>query len=208
VHASKLGRSIFKHSAILVVSAMGLLSILRKIKEREREMRVLFLGLDNAGKTTVVRKLQGEDTEQIAPTLGFSIVSLELGPHTLHVWDVGGQRSLRSYWRNYFEENDAVVWVVDSADTRRLDDCAAELHSLLKEEKLQGATLLILANKQDLPGALSAKEIAERLGLDDGAVGRDRHWKVLASSATTGENLLEGMEWLVEDVASRIFVLE
>lgn len=67
----------------------------------------------------------------------------------------------RSYWKNYFESTDGVVWVVDSADTRRLADCARELRALLHEERLAGATLLVLANKADLPGALSLKEIRE-----------------------------------------------
>ena len=79
----------------------------------------------------------------------------------LNIWDIGGQKSLRSYWRNYFEATDAMVWVVDSADVWRLEDCKAELHNLLKEERLAGATLLILANKQDQASALSGRQIEE-----------------------------------------------
>jgi ADP-ribosylation factor-like protein 2 len=75
------------------------------------------------------------------------------------MWDVGGQKSLRSYWRNYFECTDGLVWVVDSADRMRLEACKNELNVLLQEERLAGATLLVLANKQDLPGALTAEEI-------------------------------------------------
>ena len=81
--------------------------------------------------------------------------------HWLNIWDVGGQRSLRSYWRNYYERTDALIWVVDSADTGRMLDCKAELQNLLKEEKLAGAALLIFANKQDLPSALSPQEITK-----------------------------------------------
>jgi ADP-ribosylation factor-like protein 2 len=81
--------------------------------------------------------------------------------YTLNLWDVGGQKSLRSYWRNYFESTDGLVWVVDSADRMRLDACREELNILLLEERLAGATLLVLANKQDLPGALSAQEIKD-----------------------------------------------
>lgn len=79
----------------------------------------------------------------------------------MNLWDVGGQKSLRSYWRNYFESTDGLVWVVDSADRMRMDACRDELEILLKEERLAGATLLVLANKQDLPGALSAQEIKD-----------------------------------------------
>jgi ADP-ribosylation factor-like protein 2 len=76
-------------------------------------------------------------------------------------WDIGGQSSLRSYWQNYFERTDALVWVVDSTDKKRMKDCRAELDKLLGEECLKGVTLLILANKRDLPNSLSADEIFE-----------------------------------------------
>jgi len=113
----------------------GLLTILRKLKQKEREMRLLMLGLDNAGKTTILKKINGEDIDEISPTLGFNIKTLEYEGYKLNVWDVGGQKSLRSYWRNYFEENDGVVWVIDCVDKRRLQDCKIELDNLLSEEQ-------------------------------------------------------------------------
>ena len=81
--------------------------------------------------------------------------------HWLNIWDVGGQKTLRSYWRNYYERTDALIWAVDSADTSRMLDCKAELHSLLLEEKLAGAALLIFANKQDLQSALTPAQVTE-----------------------------------------------
>ena len=126
-------------------------------------MRLLMLGLDNAGKTTVVKKFNGEDIDLIAPTLGFNIKTLEYRGFKLNIWDVGGQTSLRSYWRNYFEQTDGLVWVVDSADRARLQDCKAELQVLLQQERLAGATLLVFANKQDIDGALSQEEIAKEV---------------------------------------------
>ena len=98
---------------------MGLLTILKKMKEKEKEMRLLMLGLDNAGKTTILKKFNGEDISTISPTLGFNIKTLEHGGFKLNIWDVGGQKSLRSYWKNYFETTDGLIWVVDSADKRR-----------------------------------------------------------------------------------------
>ena len=111
---------------------MGLLKILKKLKEQEKEMRVLILGLDNAGKTTILKKFNGEDIEEISPTLGFNIKTLEFEQYKLNVWDVGGQKTIRAYWRNYFESTDALIWVVDSSDKIRLEDCRKELHALLK----------------------------------------------------------------------------
>jgi ADP-ribosylation factor-like protein 2 len=98
---------------------MGLLKILRKLKRKTKEMRVLVLGLDNAGKTTFLKKLNGEDTSTVSPTLGFNITTFEHGPFRVTFWDVGGQKSLRTFWRNYFEETDGLIWVVDSADEAR-----------------------------------------------------------------------------------------
>ncbi|KAL0481754.1 ADP-ribosylation factor-like protein [Acrasis kona] len=189
---------------------MGLWSIIKKIKEKEKEMRLLMLGLDNAGKTTIVKKFNGEDIDTISPTLGFNIKTLEYKNYKLNVWDIGGQQTLRSYWRNYFEETDGLIWVVDSADVVRLNDCKRELDKLLQEEKLAGASLLILANKQDLKNALSKDEIAKILDLDvnNNKLMTNRHWHLEKCSAVTGEGLVDGVDWIVEDIASRIFLLE
>jgi ADP-ribosylation factor-like protein 2 len=184
---------------------MGLLSILRKLKEKEKDVRILMLGLDNAGKTTILKKFNGEDISSISPTLGFNIKTLEHKGYNLNIWDVGGQKSLRSYWRNYFETTDGLIWVVDSADERRLQDCKKELHSLLQEERLLGATLLVFANKQDLQGALTVEEIKYTLQLDDI---KSHHWQIVSCSAVTGENLLDGMNWLLQDISARIFTLD
>jgi ADP-ribosylation factor-like protein 2 len=96
---------------------------------------------------------------------------------------------------------------VDSADRRRLRDCREELLSLLSQEKLAGATLLVFANKQDLEGALTADEIAEALGLRDEIFAK-RHWAIRPCSAVTGDGLVEGMDWMIRDIASRIFLGE
>jgi ADP-ribosylation factor-like protein 2 len=115
---------------------------------------------------------------------------------------LGGQKSLRSYWRNYFEETEAIIWVVDSVDKMRLGECRSELQELLKEERLMGSSLLIFANKQDIVGACSLHEIRTLLDLDSI---HKHHWTVMPCSAITGQNLLEGIDWLVNDVAQRLF---
>lgn len=163
-------------------------------------------GLDNAGKTTVVKKFNGEDITKIAPTLGFTIRTLDFGEYKLNIWDVGGQQTIRSYWKNYYEQTDGVIWVIDSADKRRLALCKQELHKLLKEERLAGATLLIFANKQDLKGSLSRKDIEQLLDLEK--MKGSRHYRVEACSAVTGGGLKHGVTWLVKDIASRMFLLD
>ncbi|MBW0471613.1 hypothetical protein O181_011328 [Austropuccinia psidii MF-1] len=186
---------------------MGLLTIIRKQRRKEREMRILMLGLDNAGKTTIVRKLSGDtDLSKVMPTLGFNINTLIHQSYTLNIWDVGGQKTLRAYWRNYFEATDAIIWVVDSTDSDRLADTAEELNKLLLEERLAGASLLVFANKQDLSGALTPKEIEDALDLPSKPT--SHKWRVLACSATTGFNLREGLDWIVKEVGARLYSLE
>eukprot|EP00339_Tiarina_fusa_P023742 CAMPEP_0117046282 /NCGR_PEP_ID=MMETSP0472-20121206/32005_1 /TAXON_ID=693140 ORGANISM="Tiarina fusus, Strain LIS" /NCGR_SAMPLE_ID=MMETSP0472 /ASSEMBLY_ACC=CAM_ASM_000603 /LENGTH=170 /DNA_ID=CAMNT_0004758581 /DNA_START=5 /DNA_END=514 /DNA_ORIENTATION=+ len=170
---------------------MGLLTLLRKLKRQEREARILVLGLDNAGKTTALKKLADEDITHTIPTQGFNIKSVVHEGFKLNVWDIGGQKSIRPYWRNYFDSTDALVYVIDSADRRRLDETGAELSLLLEEDKLAGIPLLVLANKQDLVSAAKAEEIAEGLNLHSV---RDRVWQIQACSAKTGDGLTAGME--------------
>uniref|UniRef100_A0A8D3BR65 ADP-ribosylation factor-like 2 n=1 Tax=Scophthalmus maximus TaxID=52904 RepID=A0A8D3BR65_SCOMX len=167
---------------------MGFLTILKKMKQKEREMRLLMLGLDNAGKTTILKKFNGEDVSTISPTLGFNIKTLEHKGFKLNIWDVGGQKSLRSYWKNYFESTDGLVWVVDSADRLRLQDCRQELSALLLEE-----------HRTQFP----SKEAA--LALDEI---KSHHWCIIGCSAVTGENLLTGVDWLLDDIAARIFTAD
>lgn len=185
---------------------MGLLSIIRKVKRKEKDMRILMVGLDNAGKTTIVKRINGEDTSGISPTLGFNIKTMQYKSYRLNIWDVGGQKTLRSYWRNYYEQTDGLIWVVDSSDLRRLEDCGQELRGLLKEEKLLGASLLIFANKQDLKGSLKPDEIAKVLNLE--AMDNSRNWQIVGCSAMTGDGLLQGFDWLVSDISSRIYMLQ
>ncbi|KAF9076706.1 ADP-ribosylation factor family-domain-containing protein [Rhodocollybia butyracea] len=181
---------------------MGLLTIIRKNRMKEKEMRILFLGLDNAGKTTILKKLNGEDIMSVSPTLGFNIKTFMHRKYTLNIWDVGGQRTLRPYWRNYFEQTDALVWVVDSGDRMRMKDCREELLSLLLEDRLAGASLLVFANKWDLQGSMNDSQIREALDLDSI---KSHHWKILSCSAVTGENLVSGLDWVVDDVARRLY---
>lgn len=186
---------------------MGLLTIIRKVKRKEREIRILLVGLDNAGKTTIVKRICGDDISTVSPTLGFQIKTVHRGGYALNIWDVGGQKSLRSYWRNYFERTDALIWVIDSADTARMQDCRDELHRLLQEERLAGASLLIFANKQDVEGRVPVEVVRDQ-GLKLGELADSRHWRILGSSAVTGEGLDEGFSWLVQDVGQRLFLLD
>ncbi|KAJ7396639.1 ADP-ribosylation factor-like protein 3 [Pitangus sulphuratus] len=167
--------------------AKGLLSILRKLKSTpDQEVRILLLGLDNAGKTTLLKQLASEDISHITPTQGFNIKSVQSQGFKLNVWDIGGQRKIRPYWRNYFENTDILIYVIDSADRKRFEETGQELAELLDEEKLSGVPVLIFANKQDLLTAAPASEIAEGLNLH---TIRDRVWQIQSCSALSGEGV-------------------
>ncbi|KAK1765631.1 ADP-ribosylation factor family-domain-containing protein [Phialemonium atrogriseum] len=180
-----------------------MLSILRKARLKDKELRILMLGLDNAGKTTIVKKIMGEDVNTVSPTLGFIIKTIDYEGYKLNIWDVGGQKTLRSYWRNYFEKTDALIWVVDATDRLRIEDCRRELHGLLQEERLSGSSLLVFANKTDVVGCMDGDEILEALQLREI---RTHRWNIFPCSAMTGRNLKEGLAWVVEDAKARLFL--
>ncbi|KAJ1294228.1 hypothetical protein BS78_01G129800 [Paspalum vaginatum] len=180
---------------------MGLLSIIWKIKRKEKEMRILMVSTgrtlassaphsDSTSRPLSTTKMCNKTTQPIKLVVQcFMLVNakwrlLVILRYSLNIWDVGGQKTIRSYWRNYFEQTDGLVWVVDSSDIRRLDDCRPELHNLLKEERLAGASL-VFANKQDIQGALKPDEIAEVLNLE--VMDRSKHSKIVGCSAYTGE---------------------
>ncbi|XP_048844259.1 ADP-ribosylation factor-like protein 3 [Brienomyrus brachyistius] len=182
-------------------NSQGLLSILRKLKSSpDQEVRILLLGLDNGGKTTLLKQLASEDVSHITPTQGFNVKSVQSQGFRLNVWDIGGQRKIRPYWRNYFENTDVLIYVIDSADRKRFEETGQELAELLDEEKLSGVPVLIFANKQDLLTAAPASEIAEGLNLH---TIRDRIWQIQSCSALTGEGVQDGMTWVCKSINAK-----
>ncbi|CAK8688770.1 ADP-ribosylation factor-like protein 3 [Clavelina lepadiformis] len=180
---------------------MGLLDLLRKLKsDQNKELRILLLGLDNAGKTTILKSLASEEVTNITPTQGFNVKSVNSSGFKLNVWDIGGQRRIRPYWRNYFENSDVLIYVIDSTDRKRMEETGLELEELLADEKLSGVPLLVFANKQDLLQAAPASEIAEGLNLQ---TLRGRTWQIQACSALKGEGVQDGLEWVMKTVASK-----
>ncbi|CAK3860575.1 ADP-ribosylation factor family [Lecanosticta acicola] len=184
-----------------------MLSILRKARLKDKEMRILMLGLDNAGKTTIVKKIMNEDVNEVSPTLGFIIKTIDYNGDSICsltlIGDVGGQKTLRTYWKNYFEKTDTLIWVVDATDRERINDCRQELSGLLLQERLMGASLLVFKNKSDIAGCMTEDEIREALQLDNI---RTHKWQILPCSAMTGLNLLEGLQWVVQDAKDRLFL--
>ncbi|XP_052672502.1 ADP-ribosylation factor-like protein 3 isoform X1 [Harpia harpyja] len=179
----------------------GLLSVIQRLKgSPEQELRIVLLGLDNAGKTTLLKRLASEEVSTITPTQGFNIKSVHSHGFKLNVWDIGGQRSIRPYWKKYLGSTDLLIYVIDSADQKRFEETGQELAELTEEESLTGVPLLVFANKQDLVTAAPAAEIAEGLSLH---TYRDREWQIQACSALSGEGVQDGMNWISSQIMNR-----
>eukprot|EP01084_Bolivina_argentea_P305905 528500_1 len=179
----------------------------------KKEKTAIMTGLDASGKTTILYKLKlGEPADKI-PTIGFSYETLELKSIGLNiplVFDVGGQHKIRHLWREFFQNADALIFVIDSNDRKRLRNCDEtysetnyntyveytsynEFHYLLSEDLLKDVIVLIFANKQDLPNAMNINEIAEKMELHK----VKQQWFIHSSCACTGDGLYEGIEWLM-----------
>ncbi|KAH1003065.1 hypothetical protein HUJ05_011011 [Dendroctonus ponderosae] len=205
----------------------------------KKEMRILMVGLDAAGKTTILYKLKLGEIVTTIPTIGFNVETVEYKNISFTVWDVGGQDKIRPLWRHYFQNTQntrpgaakqplcsphrescqeqlflvaffgemrlcasfhhfslrarGLIFVVDSNDRERIGEAKDELMRMLAEDELRDAVLLIFANKQDLPNAMNAAEITDKLGLHSL---RNRNWYIQATCATSGDGLYEGLDWL------------
>lgn len=153
-----------------------------------------MLGLDAAGKTTLLYKLKLNEQVTTIPTIGFNVETVEYGNVSFTIWDVGGQDKIRSLWRHYFQNTDAVIFLVDSADTNRFDEARRVLHKVLESDEIiaDAKACLVLANKQDMLKAKSSSLVTEKLGLCDIKM----KWRCQACSAVTGDGIYEGLDWV------------
>lgn len=165
-----------------------------------KESRILMLGLDAAGKTTILYRIKFNETVNTIPTIGFNVETVSPVPNvTLCVWDVGGQQKVRSLWQHYFCETHGLIFVVDSADRNRLWEARDELFRALQNQYMTpGIPVLILANKQDLPGAMKSAEISEVLELK--RLSPQHPWHVQETQAHEGEGLTEAFKVLARMV--------
>ncbi|XP_041047395.1 ADP-ribosylation factor 4 [Cetorhinus maximus] len=164
----------------------------------KKQVRILMVGLDAAGKTTILYKLKLGEIVTTIPTIGFNVETVEYKNVSFTVWDVGGQDKIRPLWRHYFQNTQGLIFVVDSNDRERIQEASAELHKMIQEDELRDAVLLVFANKQDLPNALTVSEMTDKLGLQGF---HNRIWYVQATCATQGTGLYEGLDWLSSELS-------
>mmetsp|Transcript_14869 Transcript_14869/g.44618 ORF Transcript_14869/g.44618 Transcript_14869/m.44618 type:complete len:207 (-) Transcript_14869:24-644(-) len=165
------------------------------------EVCIIMVGLDAAGKTTVLYRMKLSEAVTTIPTIGFNVEKLEYKNILFTVWDLGGQTRTRQLWQHYYQNTDALIFVVDSSDRERIEEAHEELLKMLAREEMRDAVLLVLANKQDLPGAMTTSELTTKLGLH--ALGRSRPWLVQETCATAGDGLYEGLDWLAQSIVDK-----
>ncbi|CAI5676099.1 putative ADP-ribosylation factor-like protein 5C [Oreochromis niloticus] len=165
----------------------------------DKEHKVIIVGLDNAGKTTILYQFLTKEAVHTSPTIGSNVEQITVRKTHFLVWDIGGQESLRASWYSYYGNTEIVILVVDSTDRERLTVTKEELHRMLAHEDLQNAAILILANKQDMKGSLTAAEISQFLTLDSITT---HSWHVQACCALTGEGLPASLDWMKSRVVA------
>ncbi|KAL4238198.1 Protein memo1 [Mactra antiquata] len=158
------------------------------------QARILMLGLDAAGKTTVLYKIKLNETIATIPTIGFNVETVSpVKGLTFTVWDVGGQKKIRGLWHHYYQNSDGLLYVVDSSDRERIEESREELFGIIESDGMRGVPVCVLANKQDMPNAMSISKITEQLQLHKLS---GRKWYVQSTCATNGEGIFEGMNQL------------
>merc|ERR1712178_673827 len=165
-----------------------------------QEMRILMVGLDAAGKTTILYKLKLGEVVTTIPTIGFNVETVEYKNISFNVWDIGGQDKIRKLWRYYYTNTQGLLFVIDSNDRDRIEDARLELTQMLAEDEMRDAVVLVFANKQDLPNSMTAAEVTEKLGLHNM---RNRQWYIQSTCATTGDGLYEGLDWMSRTLSGK-----
>ncbi|XP_076449448.1 ADP-ribosylation factor 1-like [Babylonia areolata] len=159
---------------------------------RNDPARILMVGLDAAGKTTILYKVKLNEVVSTIPTIGFNVETVTpVKGLTFTVWDVGGQEKIRALWRHYFMNTSGILYVVDSTDRERFDESRDELMSILSHPDMSGVPVVVLANKQDLPEAASVSEVGQKLKITEQ---RKRKWHVQGTCGTSGEGVYEAMQ--------------
>lgn len=185
----------------------SLISNIRALFAAPIPKRILMIGLDAAGKTTILYKINLGEIISTVPTIGFNVETVKCGNLEATIWDVGGQAKIRPLWKHYYQGLDGLIYVVDSNDRERIETAKEELQVVLSDDLLNGVPLLVFANKQDMSNALSCKDIVKELNLysygstnninyTNRAAKNTREWYCQASSALSGDGLYEGFEWL------------
>ncbi|KAH7643190.1 ADP-ribosylation factor-like 5 [Dermatophagoides farinae] len=164
------------------------------------EHKLVIIGLDNAGKTTILYQFLMEEVVHTSPTLGSNVEEVVWKNIHFIMWDLGGQDSLRQGWQAYYSNTEFIILVIDSSDHERISISKEELWRMLGHEDLRKASVLIYANKQDIKGCMSVAQISKELNLTSI---KKHKWQIQPCCAISGEGLYQGLEWIVEQLKNK-----
>jgi len=184
-------------SVVVPAVTMGLLFSKIWSLFNDEEHKIIVVGLDNAGKTTILYQLLMNEVVHTSPTIGSNVEEIVWKNIRFLMWDIGGQEKIRKDWYTYYTHTEFVIIVVDSTDRERLPVTKEELSNMLRHDELKKAAVLIFANKQDIKGCMTAAEISNELSLTNI---KDHRWQIQSCCALTGEGLYQGMEWIVSNI--------
>jgi len=169
------------------------------IFNNKKDVRILLVGLDSAGKTTLLYQLKQNETVNTTPTMGFNVETVSYKQLQMTIWDVGGQVKIRQLWEHYYDTVNAVIFILDSNDVDRLDECKQEFKRMVNDPKLKNVPILIYANKQDLPNALKQDTIRDKLQL---VQLKQKKWYVQECTAIKGTGIHDGLDWLSQNLVT------
>ncbi len=176
------------------------MSFLARLFRQKKQFKIAVVGLDSAGKTTMLNFLRFEKNIETLPTIGVNVEVLKRENVNLSIFDLGGQLHFRNLWGTLMRGSSAIIFVLDSADRHRLEEAKNELWNVLLDPNYPDAPLLIVANKQDKEGAMNIQEIVNAFGLDNPEKMGNRSWHIQPTIATTGVGVEEAIKWIVMEL--------
>lgn len=163
-----------------------------------KQYRIIMIGLDNAGKTQILYKLKLGESVVTVPTIGFNVETVSYKYVDLVVWDIGGQDRLRILWKHYTDGINGLIYVIDASDRERIGEAIECLSKELTSPHMYKVPILIFANKQDLPNAISADELTDKLNVL--FRNHEKNFRVFESVATEDVGLIQGIDWLFNEL--------
>ena len=181
---------------------MGFLisKVIEFFSRSKNNFKIIILGIQNAGKTTILYRLALGQLVKTTPTIGSNVEEINYNNVKFQAWDLGGQENMRSVWDVYYLNTDGVIFVIDSNDKENYEESKNQFYKILQNDTLKNAVILIFANKQDLLTSKKVNEIIEIYELDSI---KNHVWHIQPCSANTGEGLLTGIKWLSDQLIAK-----